>query len=279
MTFIVFNVLAAAPGGEGAADIASAATQVSSVWEFVLKGGVMMIPIGVCSLIMIAVLAERLLVLRRSNIVPPKFMRGLERVLNAESGVNERRRAGLKYCKDNASPIANVCSAGIRKLGAPADVVEKHLAAEGEHQVFRMRKHLRALAVVAAIAPLLGLLGTIMGMIRAFQTVAISGEALGKTELLAGGIYEAMITTAAGLIVALPAIIGHHWVSAKVEHLAAAMDRIAFELVDLISSSAGAGHGALGHSGHALAGDKGAERSFDERPAVAATTASATAEA
>ena len=244
--------LAAAPA-QGAG--ASPATQVNSVWDFIIKGGVMMIPIGLCSLVMIAVLAERLLVLRRSAIVPPDFMQGLDRVLAGKKGdLAERRKAALKYCKDHASPIASVCAAGLRRLGAPADVVEKHVVAEGEHQVFRMRKHMRALAVVAAIAPLLGLLGTIFGMIRAFQTVAISGEALGKTELLAGGIYEAMITTAAGLIVALPAIIGHHWVSARVEHLAATMDRIAFDLLEIASHEAPMGVPAHRASlnGHAL---------------------------
>lgn len=227
--------VATAPAESAAASVA----QVTSVWNFIVKGGVMMIPIGACSLVLIAVLVERLMVLRRSSIIPSDFMPGLDRVLAGKQGdLLERRKAALKYCKDHASPIASICAAGLRRLGSPTEIIEKHLAAEGEHQVFRMQRRHRALAVIAAIAPLLGLLGTILGMIRAFQTVAISGEALGKTELLAGGIYEAMITTAAGLIVALPAIISHHWMSSRVEHLAAAMDRIAFELLDLTSKDA-----------------------------------------
>ena len=87
-----------------------------------------------------------------------------------------------------------------------------------------MRKYLRVLSVIAAVTPLLGLLGTIMGMIRAFQTVATSAEALGRTELLAQGIYEAMITTAAGLSVAIPVLIVYHWISGKVERLVADLD-------------------------------------------------------
>ncbi len=257
------SILAASPASDGGA----IAAQGSSVWEFVVKGGVMMIPIGACSLVMIAVLAERFMVLRKGNIIPSNFMKGLDRTLRAPVATEERRRDALHYCKSNASPIASICAAGIRRLSAPIEVIEKHLSAEGEHQVFHMRKHMRALAVVASIAPLLGLLGTILGMIRAFQTVAISGEALGKTEMLAGGIYEAMITTAAGLFVALPAIIGHHWVSAKVEHLAADMDRIAFDLVELAGDTTQSlkisAPSDNGHAGEAMSTDAPISRAPD----------------
>jgi biopolymer transport protein ExbB len=94
------------------------------------------------------------------------------------------------------------------------------------------------LQVIGAIAPLLGLLGTIFGMIQAFQTVATSAEALGKTELLAKGIYEAMVTTAAGLLVAIPSVIGYHWISAKIETLVAEMDRICVDLVERVADRA-----------------------------------------
>ena len=88
------------------------------------------------------------------------------------------------------------------------------------------------LSVIASITPLMGLLGTIFGMIRAFQTVAASGEALGKTEMLAGGIYEAMITTAAGLLVAIPVLICYHWISAKIDTLVMDMDQMTQEFIE-----------------------------------------------
>jgi biopolymer transport protein ExbB len=88
------------------------------------------------------------------------------------------------------------------------------------------------LAVIASIAPLLGLLGTIFGMIDAFQTVAVSGEALGRTESLAKGIYQAMITTAAGLMVAIPVLIGYHWLAGKIDRLVGEMDRMTVEFVE-----------------------------------------------
>ena len=104
---------------------------------------------------------------------------------------------------------------------------------------------MRALSIIAAITPLLGLLGTIFGMIRAFQTVAMSGEALGKAELLAEGIYEAMVTTAAGLLVAIPAMICYHWLSARIERLASELDRAAVDFVATYAEPVSPGHIAI----------------------------------
>jgi biopolymer transport protein ExbB len=95
-----------------------------------------------------------------------------------------------------------------------------------------MRKRLRSLVVITALAPLLGLTGTIFGMIRAFQTVALSSEALGKAELLARGIYEAMITTAAGLLVAMPTLVLFHFLAGRVEQMAHELDRLAVGFVN-----------------------------------------------
>gem|GEM_PF-6921181 len=114
----------------------------------------------------------------------------------------------------------------------PIDLLERHIQEEGEREVIKLRRFLRSLSVIAAIAPLMGLLGTIFGMIKAFQTVATSGEALGKAEMLATGIYEAMITTAAGLLVAIPALIAYHWISSKIEHHVTEIDRVTCDFVE-----------------------------------------------
>jgi biopolymer transport protein ExbB len=220
------TLLAQAEPGPGAD---ATAVQVQSVWDFVLKGGPMMIPIGLCSLLALAVIVERLLTLRRSKVIPPDFMTGLRPVMDNNG---DGYRGALEYCRENASPIANVFTAGIRSLGASVELVEKHIEQAGEREVFKLRKYLRMLSVIASIAPLMGLLGTIFGMIIAFQTVAASGEALGRTEMLAKGIYQAMITTAAGLMVAIPVLIGYHWISGKIERLVGEMDRMTVEFVE-----------------------------------------------
>ena len=198
-----------------------------SVFELATKGGVMMIPITLCSLVVVAVVLERLAVLRKPRVVPPGFEKKLHAAMET-GGPADARQA----CTSHDSPAARVVAAGLDKLGHGPEIVEKHLAAQGEHELHLLRKRLRMLTVIAAIAPLLGLTGTIFGMIRAFQTVAMSGESLGKAELLAGGIYEAMITTAAGLLVAIPTIIFYHWLVSRVDGLARELDRIAVDFVE-----------------------------------------------
>jgi len=203
--------------------------RVQSVWDFVSKGGVMMIPLAICSLIGLTVVVERAVSLRRGRIVPPDFLPGLRRQL--ERGPHDTA-AAVRYCTDHASPIASVLAAGFRRAGAPLEVVERHVQEAGERAVLHLRKHLRVLAVIASVAPLMGLLGTIFGMITAFQTVATSADALGKTELLAEGIYEAMITTAAGLVVAIPALIAYHWLLGRVQRLVMEIDETTLGILD-----------------------------------------------
>ncbi len=214
---------------ESGAGADAAALKVQSIWDFIVKGGPMMIPIGLCSLLALAVIVERLLSLRRSKVIPPDFITGLQPIM--ENNGDGYKRA-LEYCRGNASPIANIFAAGIRSLGASVELVEKHIEQAGEREVFNLRRFLRMLSVIASITPLMGLLGTIFGMIIAFQTVAASGEALGRTELLAKGIYQAMITTAAGLMVAIPVLIGYHWISGKIERLVGEMDGMTVEFVE-----------------------------------------------
>lgn len=225
-------LLAVAPGpGGGSAGVAGASEglMVGSVADFIVKGGPVMVPIGACSLVALAIVVERLIALRRSRVIPPGFLPELRNVLrDPRAG----RAAAVAYCERDGSPVANVFAVGIKRLGEPVDLLERHIAEAGERQVFKLRARLRLLAVIASVAPLLGLLGTIFGMITAFQTVAVSGEALGKTELLAKGIYEAMITTAAGLIVAIPTLLFYHWLSAIVERRVAEIDAMAAEFVE-----------------------------------------------
>ncbi len=209
---------------------------VNSVWDFAVKGGWMMVPIAICSLVIVTVAVERAIVLRKKQVIPDGFASGLWPVL--ERGERGRDEA-VNYCKQSDSPIGRTVLGGVERIGRPMESVEKHMVASGEHEIFMLRRRLRALSVVAAIAPLLGLVGTIFGMIKAFQTVALSGEALGKTELLAEGIYEAMITTAAGLVVAIPALVIYHWFSGRIENLTREMDAVCLDAVESIAKATG----------------------------------------
>lgn len=213
------------------ADLPSSASsaEIHSVFDFLLKGGWMMIPIGACSLVAFSVIIERLVSLRRTRVVPPGFMQGLRTLM--EQGPRSRAQA-VEYCRSNDSALAGVLAVAIKRLGEPQELLEKHIQEAGERQAMKLRKHLRVLSVIGSVAPLLGLLGTITGMITAFQTVAVSGEALGRTELLARGIYEAMITTAAGLVVAIPVLVCYHWLSGRVDGLVTHIDGAAEEFME-----------------------------------------------
>ena len=234
--------------GQVASD-AENAMAVQSVWDFLVKGGPMMVPILVCSLVAMTVVAERLITLSRRKVIPPEFLSGVKDTIKPDA---KSRDKALAYCVKNGSHVANIFAVAIKRFGEPVELLEKHIQEAGEREVLKLRKFLRLLMVIGAIAPLMGLLGTIFGMIQAFQTVATSGEALGKTELLAGGIYEAMITTAAGLLLAIPVVIAYHWISAKVEGLVAEMDRVT---VDFIEEYAGHDFVAAGVAGRLKGSD------------------------
>lgn len=233
-TVTALMTLGQAVGGADPAGSTASAAQIDSIWDFMVKGGPMMIPIVFCSLVALTVVIERLVSLRRAKVLPPPFVRGLKEVFK-ESGGDKSK--ALDYCALHANPLANVFAAGIKRLGGPLKLLEKRVQEAGEREVQRLRKYLRLLSVIASIAPLMGLLGTIFGMIRAFQTVATSAGSLGKAELLATGIYEAMITTAAGLLVAIPVLISYHWISAKIDHLVSEMDALTVEFVEHYAES------------------------------------------
>ncbi len=242
-----------APGGDASL----------SLWELIVKGGVVMIPIAVCSLIAIAVMVERSISLRLMNVIPPRFMPRLRETLRRATP--DDRRAALALCREDGSPMAAICAAALRRLDEPIEFLERTIEQAGEREVYKLRRYLRVLSVAAAVAPLLGLLGTVFGMISAFRTVAASGEALGRTELLANGIYEALITTAAGLIVAIPALLGYHWFSTRVEHLVGEMDRQTVDFIEEFAAGRGTLHSAAVAAVVAPQHDGAARRAEDAR--------------
>ncbi|MBL8761803.1 MAG: MotA/TolQ/ExbB proton channel family protein [Phycisphaerae bacterium] len=199
---------------------------ISTVWDLTLKGGPVMIPIAICSLVALALVVERLLSLRRARVMPPEFVVGVRPALSRGQG------AALEFCRSHPSPVARVLEAGIRRWDRPIEQVEKHITEAGLRETILLRKNFRGLVVITGVAPLLGLLGTIFGMITAFRTVAASADALGRTELLAAGIYEAMVTTAAGLIVAIPTLLTYHALAAKVDRLVFDIDAACIDLIE-----------------------------------------------
>ncbi len=205
-----------------------------SLWDMLLTGGPLMLPIVACSFVLLLVVFERTVSLRRSRVVPRLFTERF--LLQTSEGALDRTDA-LERCLDNNSHIACVFAAAVRKWGKPAVEVEQAVLDEGERMASHMRRFLRVINGVATVCPLMGLLGTVWGMMQAFEAIAGS-SAMGRPDLLAGGISGALLSTAAGLCVAIPALILYLWFVGRVDMLVMEIDRCGQELVNLISAEA-----------------------------------------
>ena len=202
-------------------------TPKMTVMELLLKGRWFMIPIGLCSLLGLGVIVERLLALRRSNILPPKFMGQLKDVFRHRDA---DRGLGMRHCAEHDCPLGRIMAAAIRKMPKGDEAVERAIEDAGANEVSKLRRNLRMLYAVAAVSPMLGLLGTVWGMIQAFQVASKAG--LGRAELLATGIYEALVTTFGGLVVAIPVLIVYYYFLSRIDQIVAEMNDLSVEFVD-----------------------------------------------
>jgi biopolymer transport protein ExbB len=205
-----------------------------SLFDSLLAGGPLMIPIVLASFAMLLIVFERMFSLRRRRVVPRLFIERF--LLQLRENALDRDDA-LERCEDESSHIARVFAAAVRKWGKPAVEVEQAVLDEGERIANVLRRYLRVLNGVSTVSPLLGLLGTVWGMIQAFNVIATS-PAMGRAEMLAGGISVALITTAAGLLVAIPAMIFYLYFVGRVDGLIMQIDHYGQEIVNLISYEA-----------------------------------------
>ncbi len=226
-----------APSDESSEESSDAPVDESSgatedLWNIVADGGPLMIPIAICSLLLVAFVLERSISLRRGRVIPRPFVkRFLKQLADGELD----RETALALCEESGSPVANVFAGAVRKWGRPAVEVEQAIIDNGERATNGLRRYLRVINGVATVTPLLGLLGTVVGMIRAFNNLA-TADALGRPELLAEGISEALLTTAAGLSVAIPALIFYLFFVSRVDRLIIDIDAMGQDVVNAISA-------------------------------------------
>ncbi len=210
--------------GAFAADPTPAGTSSMSVWDFAVKGGPTIIVIALCSLVALAVIVERLLLTRRSAVAPATLVPSLK----AESdGVN-----ALELANASNSPLGRILVPALRHRDESVDSIKKSVTEVGRREITRLKHRMRLLGALSQVCTMLGLLGTILGMIKTFQAIATSGQSLGKTELLARGIFEAWANTAAGLLVAIPVLIAYHALLGRIDARASELDRIASEWIE-----------------------------------------------
>ncbi len=201
-------------------------------------------PFVVASIVALWFSIERLVILRHGRVLPRPF---IERFLQHLQQQKLDPQTALQLCEENGSPVASVFAHGCRKWGKPSVEVEQAIIDGGERQISHLRKHLRVINGVATITPLIGLLGTVVGMIQAFNQIA-NTDAMGKAQELAVGIALALLTTAIGLVIAIPSLTVYMYLAGKVDALVMEMDHLAQNVVHLISAEGLASQGTRGAS-------------------------------
>ena len=216
----------AATEGSGGDATGDAENHPESYLDFAVAGGPLMIPLGVASLLWLTFLVERLVALRRSGILPP----GLSRAVHAIPAGQVDLGQVESICAENESRASRVLRVAATHIDQTRPEIEDAVNNAAQREIHSMRRYLRLFAVIAAVAPLLGLLGTVTGMIQAFREVAMSGLGAGKA--LAPGIYKALVTTATGLIVAIPALLTHSWLQSRIDNYVHAINTLVVDFVE-----------------------------------------------
>lgn len=194
---------------------------------YVFRGGFFMYPILLCSIISLTIFLEKLRVLQRRRVIPQGFLVDFEHLLRAE-----KIAPALELCKDTDAPISRILAGGIKNYGKRREVIKELIEEVGRREAAYLERYVEALATIANVATLLGLLGTIAGMIKIFGVIA--QQELVNPSMLAGGISEALYTTGAGLGVAIPTLIFYRVVTGKVDALILEMEEYSLRMVELI---------------------------------------------
>lgn len=197
------------------------------MYELFLKGGILMYPIALGSIIAVGIFLERIWVLRRRRVLPRDFLIEVEDLV-----MRRKRPEAINLCKRDNSSIAHVIRVGIENYGKKRDAIKEKIEEVGRREAASLERYINVIGTIASVSPLLGLLGTVSGMIKSFNIISIQGVA--DPASLAGGISEALITTAAGLVVAIPTFVIYRYLMNKADALILEMEENSIRMVDLV---------------------------------------------
>jgi biopolymer transport protein ExbB len=200
------------------------------MWEIVRAGGPMMWPIILCSIIAAAIVLERLWTLQDKRVLPRELTQKVWQLIESNQ-VNDKVISAL----EQNSPLGRVLAAGLANRNRPREVLMQRLEDTGRHVIHELERFLNTLGTIAGVSPLLGLLGTVTGIIKSFNAIQAGG--MGDPRALSGGIAEALICTAAGLMVAIPALVAYRLLRSKVDSIVIAMEKDAIRLADALEAS------------------------------------------
>jgi biopolymer transport protein ExbB len=209
---------------------------METLLDLIQRGGWVMYPILLCSLVALAIILERSWALRRGKVIPGSLVSSVNDLL-----VRRQYNDAAFLCQEGQNSAARLINQGLKMIGQPRLVFKDAMEDSGRRESIYLSAHLELLGVIAAISPLLGLLGTVSGMIDAFGAVAQAG--LGNPGLLAGGIGQALLTTAAGLVVAIPAMVIHRLLLSRVETLTTDLEDLGSDLLEALAAPETPGQG------------------------------------
>lgn len=245
MTFLLSLLLqmqvggAAAPAASPAAadsaataanTAANAASTDLSLLDLILAGGWIMIPLFLLLFVSVYIILERYLTIRKAGAVPESFMPGIRGLM-----VKGDLQGAKMLCAQNPTPLARMVEKGIRRVGLPLKEIETSVENVGKIEIARLEKNINVLGIVAGVAPMLGFVGTIIGVIKIFYAISSTGD-FGIAQI-SGGLYTKMVTSAAGLIVGIVAHVGYHWLSIMVERMVFRMENSAIEFMDILQDN------------------------------------------
>jgi biopolymer transport protein ExbB len=220
----------AQPLAQAATDTAQKVDSLS-LWSLVQKGGWIMIPIGILSIVTVYIFIERFIVLARAGRNPENLMNNVRDQIHSGN-----IQSALMLTKSNNTPDARMLEKGISRIGQPLDEIEKAMEGVGKKELGRIEKNVAVLSVIAGVAPMFGFVGTILGVIKIFYNIALADNI--SIGLIAGGLYEKMITSAAGLIVGILAFVLYHWLNFSVDRIARRMEVTALDFIDMLHEPA-----------------------------------------
>ena len=206
------------------------------MWEIVKSGGAFMVPIILCSIVLVGIVLERLWTLQRKRVLPQELIKKVSQLAEANQ-VNAKVIEAL----EKNSPLGRVLAAALANRSRGRAIMMERVEDTGRHVVHELERFVNSVGTIASISPLLGLLGTVTGIINAFKGVMLGG--MGDPRVLAGGISEALICTAGGLAVAIPAYVAHRYLRGKVERIVMDMEKVAISFADSLGASEQSGEG------------------------------------
>lgn len=198
-----------------------------SLFDLVMKGGWIMLPIFILSLLAVFIFLERLVVIIKARKEDQNFMNKIKEYI-LEMKIDNAKT----FCQTTNSPVSRMIEKGLARIGKPISEIERSMESVGKFEISKLEKNLKILGIIASIAPMLGFIGTIMGVIKIFYNISLQGSL--EIGVISGGLYEKMITSASGLIVGVLAYVGYHYLNILLDKVIFKMEDHAIEFIDIL---------------------------------------------